>query len=384
MIAAAFWPRRRHRPALRLQDERVRGARSAGRRSSPRRRTRCSASAAPRATTTSATAKGSPWSAGPCGGSASEMGLRNVKLMVPFCRTPAEGERVLEEMAATGWGAGENGAGGLRDVRDPQQRGPGGGVRASASTASPSASNDLTQLVLGVDRDSRAGRHLFDERERGGEALIRQLIEKAHAAGRKVGICGQAPSDYPEFAASWWRRGSTPSPCSPTGCCRPSSAWPGPRPRGAEASMLSLPDLLRRFRRAWTPPGPRSRGWRPPPTPRSGSGGRSRRSSRPSRSCRAPPRRFARDRTRRLPGEGRGPHGGGAPRAGGGGLRAAGACGGGAAEAGERGRGDRADGGGERSRGGADPRPCRGQRMPELAGRVRGCVLAGAELEAAP
>ncbi|HUL48866.1 MAG TPA: putative PEP-binding protein, partial [Gemmatimonadales bacterium] len=61
-------------------------------------------------------------------------------------------------------------------------------------------SNDLTQLALGVDRDSKLLAHLFDERDPGVKRLIEQVIRAAHQKGRKVGICGQAPSDYPEFA----------------------------------------------------------------------------------------------------------------------------------------------------------------------------------------
>jgi pyruvate,water dikinase len=61
-------------------------------------------------------------------------------------------------------------------------------------------SNDLTQLVLGVDRDSELVAHLFDERNEAVERTIAEVIRAAHAAGRKIGICGQAPSDYPEFA----------------------------------------------------------------------------------------------------------------------------------------------------------------------------------------
>jgi pyruvate,water dikinase len=62
-------------------------------------------------------------------------------------------------------------------------------------------SNDLTQLILGVDRDTATIAHLFDERNPAVKQQIRSLIETAHAVGRKVGICGQAPSDYPEYAA---------------------------------------------------------------------------------------------------------------------------------------------------------------------------------------
>jgi pyruvate,water dikinase len=62
-------------------------------------------------------------------------------------------------------------------------------------------SNDLTQLVLGVDRDSEELAELFDERDEAIKRMIQKLINTAHEAGRKVGICGQAPSDYPDFAA---------------------------------------------------------------------------------------------------------------------------------------------------------------------------------------
>jgi pyruvate,water dikinase len=61
-------------------------------------------------------------------------------------------------------------------------------------------SNDLTQLALGVDRDSELLAHLFDERDPGVKQLIRMVVEAAHRHRRKVGICGQAPSDYPDFA----------------------------------------------------------------------------------------------------------------------------------------------------------------------------------------
>ena len=68
-------------------------------------------------------------------------------------------------------------------------------------------SNDLTQLVLGVDRDSELVAHLFDERNEAVKRTIAQVIRAAHAAGRKIGICGQAPSDYPEFAQFLVREG---------------------------------------------------------------------------------------------------------------------------------------------------------------------------------
>jgi pyruvate,water dikinase len=68
-------------------------------------------------------------------------------------------------------------------------------------------SNDLTQLVLGVDRDSEVIAHLFDERDEGVKRTIAQVIAAAHGAGRKIGICGQAPSDYPDFARFLVRAG---------------------------------------------------------------------------------------------------------------------------------------------------------------------------------
>ena len=94
-------------------------------------------------------------------------------------------------------------------MRDPLQRDPG---RASSPTRFDGfsiGSNDLTQLTLGVDRDSAELAALFDERDEAVMAMISEVIRKAHAAGTKVGICGQAPSDHPEFAEFLVRRAST-------------------------------------------------------------------------------------------------------------------------------------------------------------------------------
>src|SRR5690606_14303771 len=128
-----------------------------------------------------------------------EMGLRNVKLMIPFCRTVEEGERVLAEMAANGLVRGENGLEIYVMCEIPSN------VILAAEFARifdgfSIGSNDLTQLILGVDRDSELVAHLFDERNEAVKRMIASVIAEAHAAGRKVGICGQAPSDYPEFA----------------------------------------------------------------------------------------------------------------------------------------------------------------------------------------
>ena len=128
-----------------------------------------------------------------------EMGLTNVKLMIPFCRTLDEGKKVIAEMEKNGLKKGDNEleiyvmceipsnvilADGFSDIFDGFSIG----------------SNDLTQLVLGVDRDSEIVAHVFDERNDAVKMMITQVIKAAHTKGRKVGICGQAPSDYPEFA----------------------------------------------------------------------------------------------------------------------------------------------------------------------------------------
>ena len=128
-----------------------------------------------------------------------EMGLENVKLMVPFCRTVEEGRRVVAEMAVNGLIQGERGLEIYVMCEIPSN------VTLAREFAAvfdgfSIGSNDLTQLVLGVDRDSELVAHLFDERNEAVKRAIAEVIHAAHAAGRKIGICGQAPSDYPEFA----------------------------------------------------------------------------------------------------------------------------------------------------------------------------------------
>lgn len=130
-----------------------------------------------------------------------EMGLTNVKVMVPFCRTPDEGRKVIAVMEEFGLKQGENGlevyvmceipsnvvvADQFADVFDGFSIG----------------SNDLTQLTLGLDRDSDLVAHIFDERNEAVKRLVKQVIDVAHSHNprRKIGICGQAPSDFPEFA----------------------------------------------------------------------------------------------------------------------------------------------------------------------------------------
>jgi len=128
-----------------------------------------------------------------------EMGFDNVVVMVPFCRTPEEADRVLEVMAEQGLKRGERGL----------QVYVMGEIPSNVVLAAEFArrfdgfsigSNDLTQLTLGVERDSELLAELFSEQDAAVQWMIRTLIRDAHAAGAKVGLCGQAPSDHPEFA----------------------------------------------------------------------------------------------------------------------------------------------------------------------------------------
>lgn len=135
-----------------------------------------------------------------------EMGLDNVVVMIPFCRSPEEADKVLETMASYGLRRGENGLQVYVMAEIPSniilaeqfsERFDGFSI----------GSNDLTQLVLGVDRDSAQLSKLFDEQDEAVTTMIELLIQKAHKRKRKVGICGQAPSDHPEFAAFLVRAG---------------------------------------------------------------------------------------------------------------------------------------------------------------------------------
>jgi pyruvate, water dikinase len=128
-----------------------------------------------------------------------EMGLTNVKLMIPFCRTVEEGQLVLAEMEKHGLRRGEKGLEIYVMCEIPSN------VILAEQFAVvfdgfSIGSNDLTQLVLGVDRDSEIVAHIFDERNQAVKSMIASVITVANAKGRKIGICGQAPSDYPEFA----------------------------------------------------------------------------------------------------------------------------------------------------------------------------------------
>ncbi len=135
-----------------------------------------------------------------------EMGFANVVVMVPFCRSPAEADRVLAVMAENGLVRGENGLQVYMMCEIPSN------VILAKEFALrfdgfSIGSNDLTQLLLGVDRDSDILAGLFDERDPAVTCTIAEAIHKAHEAGIKVGICGQAPSNYPDFAEFLVREG---------------------------------------------------------------------------------------------------------------------------------------------------------------------------------
>jgi pyruvate,water dikinase len=128
-----------------------------------------------------------------------EMGLTNLKVMIPFCRTVEEGRRVQAEMAKHGLKRGVKGLEIYVMCEIPSN------VILAEQFAEifdgfSIGSNDLTQLILGVDRDSEIVAPIFDERNAAVKTMIAQVIRTCRAKGRKIGICGQAPSDYLEFA----------------------------------------------------------------------------------------------------------------------------------------------------------------------------------------
>jgi pyruvate,water dikinase len=128
-----------------------------------------------------------------------EMGLKNIKLMIPFCRTIEEGEKVLAEMSKNGLKKGENGLEVYVMIEIPSN------VLLADEFAKlfdgfSIGSNDLTQLTLGLDRDSSLVSYLFNEENPAVKGLIRETIRAAKRNGIKVGLCGQAPSDIPGFA----------------------------------------------------------------------------------------------------------------------------------------------------------------------------------------
>ena len=128
-----------------------------------------------------------------------DMGLFNVKVMIPFCRTVDEGKKVIETMRANGLAQGQDGLEVYAMCEIPSNV-----VLASeflkVFDGYSIGSNDLTQLTLGLDRDSGTVARLFDENNPAVKTLIEDAIRAAQRAGKPIGICGQAPSDFPEFA----------------------------------------------------------------------------------------------------------------------------------------------------------------------------------------
>jgi len=146
-----------------------------------------------------------------------EMGLHNLQVMIPFCRTPDEGKKVIEAMAKNGLT--HDKAKNLQNTKTLDEN-----LHIWVMAEIPSnillvdkfaeifdgfsiGSNDLTQLTLGLDRDSKLIAHIGNENNEAVHALIHELITKAHKKGLKVGICGQGPSDFPELAEFLVREG---------------------------------------------------------------------------------------------------------------------------------------------------------------------------------
>lgn len=128
-----------------------------------------------------------------------DMGITNVKAMVPFCRDITEAKKVLHIMEENGLKRGVNGFEAYVMIEIPSN------VILAEQFAElfdgfSIGSNDLTQLTLGVDRDNHTVAHIYNENNEAVKELIKHVITVAHKTGTKIGLCGQAPSDYPEFA----------------------------------------------------------------------------------------------------------------------------------------------------------------------------------------
>jgi pyruvate,water dikinase len=135
-----------------------------------------------------------------------EMGLDNVEVMVPFVRTVGEAKQVIDLLASQGLKRGENG---LRVIMMCEL--PGNAILADQFLEHfdgfSIGSNDLTQLTLGLDRDSGIIAHLFDERNEAIKVLLGQAIDACNKAGKYIGICGQGPSDHPDLARWLMKKG---------------------------------------------------------------------------------------------------------------------------------------------------------------------------------
>jgi pyruvate, water dikinase len=128
-----------------------------------------------------------------------EMGFTNVLVMIPFCRSPEEADRVLEVMTENGLKRGDKGLE-IYVMCEIPSNVILADIFAQRFDGFSIGSNDLTQLTLGVDRDSELLASVFDEQSKAVKWMIGSVIQAAHKAGAKVGLCGEAPSNNPEFA----------------------------------------------------------------------------------------------------------------------------------------------------------------------------------------
>jgi pyruvate,water dikinase len=129
-----------------------------------------------------------------------EMGLTNVKVMIPFCRTVDEGKKVIHVMEQNGLSRGKDDTLEIYVMAEIPSNVLLAEEFAKIFDGFSIGSNDLTQLTLGIDRDSTLVANLFSEQNEAAKMMISMVIQKAKHAGTKIGLCGQAPSDFPEFA----------------------------------------------------------------------------------------------------------------------------------------------------------------------------------------
>jgi pyruvate, water dikinase len=129
-----------------------------------------------------------------------QMGLTNVKVMIPFCRTVEEGEKVVRVMQQYGLDRNRDRSLEIYVMAEIPSNVIQASEFADIFDGFSIGSNDLTQLTLGIDRDSTLVADLFSEKNPSAMKMIKMVIEKANEAHRKIGLCGQAPSDFPEFA----------------------------------------------------------------------------------------------------------------------------------------------------------------------------------------
>ena len=128
------------------------------------------------------------------------MGLNNVKVMIPFCRTLDEAKKVIQVMEQNGLDRNKDASLQIYMMAEIPSNVLLAEKFAEIFDGFSIGSNDLTQLTLGIDRDSSIVSSLFSEQNEAAKIMIALVIDKALKAGRKIGLCGQAPSDYPEFA----------------------------------------------------------------------------------------------------------------------------------------------------------------------------------------